>query len=100
MSGERAATCEAPRAPMVGAMAAQSRPGDRLVVPTPLESTEPHSLAAAATTHEHGISVALSNVGKVFGEQVALREANLAVAPGEFVALVGHSGCGKSTLLR
>jgi sulfonate transport system ATP-binding protein len=36
----------------------------------------------------------------VFGEQVALRDANLTVGPGEFVALVGHSGCGKSTLLR
>jgi nitrate/nitrite transport system ATP-binding protein len=29
----------------------------------------------------------------------ALREINLGVAQGEFVALIGHSGCGKSTLL-
>jgi nitrate/nitrite transport system ATP-binding protein len=30
---------------------------------------------------------------------VALRDINLTVAKGEFVALIGHSGCGKSTLL-
>ena len=33
------------------------------------------------------------------GEFVALRDINLTVKKGEFIALIGHSGCGKSTLL-
>jgi len=33
------------------------------------------------------------------GRFVALRDIDLTVAKGEFVALIGHSGCGKSTLL-
>ena len=33
------------------------------------------------------------------GDFQALKGINLAVAKGEFVALIGHSGCGKSTLL-
>src|ERR1700733_4045620 len=42
-----------------------------------------------------------SAVTKTFsGGTVALAEANLEVAPGEFVSVVGPSGCGKSTLLR
>jgi len=46
----------------------------------------------------------LKGVGKAFdfrGETIeALRGANLRVAKGEFVCLIGASGCGKSTLLR
>jgi nitrate/nitrite transport system ATP-binding protein len=47
--------------------------------------------------------VLVENVGQTFdtkkGKFVALREINLSIAKGEFIALIGHSGCGKSTLL-
>lgn len=33
------------------------------------------------------------------GQFHALREINLCIQKGEFIALIGHSGCGKSTLL-
>ena len=47
--------------------------------------------------------VQIKDVRKTFktgkGEYVALRDVNLDVSQGEFVAFIGHSGCGKSTLL-
>ena len=47
--------------------------------------------------------VHIEKIGMTFGTKkgpfVALRDIDLAVGQGEFVALIGHSGCGKSTLL-
>ncbi len=47
--------------------------------------------------------IEIQNVEQTFkttkGSFPALRDIQLTVAKGEFVALIGHSGCGKSTLL-
>jgi NitT/TauT family transport system ATP-binding protein len=42
----------------------------------------------------------ISGLGKRFGELEALRNINVGVDRGEFIALVGPSGCGKTTFLR
>ena len=50
-----------------------------------------------------GKTLSIQNVNKSFtvdGQKVdVLKDINLEIREGEFIAIVGHSGCGKSTLL-
>lgn len=56
--------------------------------------------AAAGVSPGRGVALALRRVQRSFGGLPVLRDIDLTVAAGQFLALLGPSGCGKSTLLR
>ncbi len=47
-----------------------------------------------------GLPIALTALGKRFGERTVLDSCDLNIPGGQFIAIIGRSGCGKSTLLR
>ncbi|SCK56610.1 sulfonate transport system ATP-binding protein [Variovorax sp. HW608] len=47
-----------------------------------------------------GVRLEIRGLSKRYGEREVLRNTQLTVEPGQFIAIVGRSGCGKSTLLR
>jgi sulfonate transport system ATP-binding protein len=59
-----------------------------------------HTIAPETRWSESGAPVRLRGLRKSFGTNVVLRDLDLEIPAGQFVAIVGRSGCGKSTLLR
>ncbi len=60
----------------------------------------PNAPTPSAPADTAGVSVVMTGIQRSFAQVDVLRNIDLTVPAGQFVALLGPSGCGKSTLLR
>ena len=51
-------------------------------------------------TDEKRLVIELDHLRKMYGDFVAVEDANFSIANGEFFAILGPSGCGKTTMLK
>jgi sulfonate transport system ATP-binding protein len=50
----------------------------------------------ATSSRDSGLCLELCGLSKRFGAREVLRNNDLTIAPGEFIAILGRSGCGRS----
>jgi sulfonate transport system ATP-binding protein len=58
------------------------------------------AIPKTTTERAGGVKLEARGLYKRYGEREVLRNTQLSIEPGQFIAIVGRSGCGKSTLLR